>query len=100
VAPFLHCQLRKTKQKPYVNEVPQERKGEKMNDLVELELIDLELTKARIIAKKANFEFLVYLIEVAIIEARAKICTNESLETLISTSLNDNGEAQIHIPHV
>ena len=75
-------------------------KGAKMNDLIELELIDLELTKARIIAKKANFDFLVYLIDMAIIEARAKICTNESLETLISMSLNDNGEAQLQVPHV
>ncbi len=71
-----------------------------MNDLIDLELIDLELTKARIIAKKANFEFLVYLIDIAIIEARAKICTNESLETLISMSLNDNGETQLQVPHV
>jgi hypothetical protein len=75
-------------------------KGAKMNDLIELELIDLELTKARITAKKANFEFLVYLIDMAIIEARAKICTNESLETLITMALNDNGEAQLQVPHV
>jgi hypothetical protein len=71
-----------------------------MNDLIDLELIDLELTKARIIAKKANFYFLVYLIDIAIIEAKAKICTNASLETLISMSLNDNGQRQLQIPHV
>jgi hypothetical protein len=71
-----------------------------MNDLIDLELIDLELSKARIIAKKANFEFLVYLIDMAIVEAQAKICTNESLETLLSTSLNDNDETQLQIPHI
>jgi hypothetical protein len=65
-----------------------------------IDLIEFELTKARIIAKKANFAFLVYLIDMAIIEARAKICTNDSLATLISMSLNDNGETQLPVPHV
>jgi hypothetical protein len=70
-----------------------------MFDQIELELIDLELTKARIVAKKANFSFLVYLIDIAIIEARAKLCTNNSLESLISMPLNDNCETQLPVPN-
>jgi hypothetical protein len=71
-----------------------------MIDSIELNLIEFELAKALIIAKKANFAFLAYLIDMAITEAQTKNCTDDSLETLISTSLNDNGDMQLPVPHV
>jgi len=45
------------------------------------ELIETELTRARAMAVRADAPFLVYLIEMAMIEARAKAQKN-SLETL------------------
>jgi hypothetical protein len=54
-----------------------------------LELIEVELTRTRGLAKQANESFLVYLIDVAIIEAKAR-CSNNSLEALIPRSLELN----------
>jgi len=47
----------------------------------DFELIEIELTRARAMAARADALFLVYLIEMAMIEARAKAYKN-SLETL------------------
>jgi len=54
-----------------------------------LELIEVELTRARGMAKQANETFLVYLIDVAILEAKAR-CSNVSLGTLIPRALEQN----------
>ena len=48
-----------------------------------LDLIENELSKARSMAQQANYAFLVYLIDMAMIEVRATaVPHNNSLETL------------------
>jgi hypothetical protein len=51
------------------------------------DLIEIELTRVRRMAERADGEFLVYLIDMAIIEANAKARSpDNSLETLIPRS--------------
>ena len=55
------------------------------------DLIAIKLTEIRKMARQADKYFLVYLIDIAIIEAKAKACCDSnSLEALIPLSLENN----------
>ena len=52
-----------------------------------LDLIEIELTRVRRMAEQADDGFLLYLIDMAIIQANARARARNSLETLIPLSL-------------
>jgi hypothetical protein len=58
------------------------------------ELIEIELTRVRRMAEGADDAFLLYLIDIAIIEANAKArSTKNSLETIIPLALEGDDRA-------
>jgi hypothetical protein len=58
------------------------------------DLIEINLTRIRKMAEQADDDFLLYLIDIAIIEANAKArCRKDNLEAVIPSALEGDDQA-------